>query len=352
MIEIVPLTIPDRVDGPHGSDFVAAIQIRNVVETDAFGTPDLQVDPAEQLPHYQNPTSPERMIIARRDHEPVGRARYQLELTGDTAWVNVEVLPEHRGRGIGRALADEVESTVRGLGRRKAIAYVPVREQPGPRWPAATGSGSVPAHGRDVRFLLARGYRLEQVERVSRLDLPVPDLDTRLLRARRRSGPYAQHSWVGPTPARWLAGVADLRTRMSTDVPTAGLEEPEMVWTPERVRDDDALLAEQPRPKLTTVIEHEPSGDLVAFTELSVPIRAGNAAIQLATLVKREHRGHGLGLLAKLANLQRLGELAPPAPSVTTFNAEENVHVLAVNDELGYRPIAYQSGWRKDLGSV
>lgn len=352
MIELVPLPVPQRVGAPGWSDFAAGIAIRNAVEADAFGTSDLQHDASEQLPHYQNPTSPQRMILARDRGAWVGRARYELESTGDTAWVNVEVLVEHRGRGIGRALADEVESTVLAAGRRKAIAYVPIARGPGPRLTAPTGAGSVPAESRAVRFLLARGYRLEQVERASRLVLPVRGLASRLAEATRRSGSrYVAHSWVGPTPGRWCGDVAELRTRLSTDVPTAGLEEPPLVWTAEDVQEDDQKLGDHPRPRLMTVIEHGPSGELVAFTELSLPIGPGGAASQGPTLVKREYRGHGLGLLAKLKNLEQLGLLAPRAPSVTTVNAEENVHMIAVNTALGYSPLAYQSGWRRDFRS-
>jgi GNAT superfamily N-acetyltransferase len=352
VIELVPLPVPRRVGAPGWSDFVAGIEIRNAVEAHAYGTSDLQHDASEQLSHYQNPTSPQRMILARDRGAWVGRARYELESTGDTAWVNVEILVEHRGRGIGRALADEVESTVLAAGRRKAIAYVPIGCGPGPRLAAPTGAGSVPAASRDVRFLLARGYRLEQVERASRLVLPVRGLASRLAEATRRTGPrYVPHSWVGPTPSRWCAGLAELRTRLSTDVPTAGLEEPPIAWTAEDVREDDATLGDHPRPRLTTVIEHEPSGELVAFTELSLPIRPGGAASQGPTLVKREYRGHGLGLLAKLKNLEQLELRNPEAPSVTTVNAEENEHMLAVNTVLGYAPLAYQSGWRRDFRS-
>jgi GNAT superfamily N-acetyltransferase len=352
VIELVPLPVPQRVGAPGWSDFVAGIEIRNAVESHAYGTSDLQHDAAEQLPHYQNPTSPQRMILARDRGAWVGRARYELESTGDTAWVNVEVLVGHRGLGIGRALADEVESTVLGTGRRKAIAYVPIGRRPGPRLAAPTGAGSVPAQSRDVGFLLARGYRLEQVERASRLVLPVRGLASRLAEATRRSGSgYVAHSWVGPTPGRWCEELAGLRTRLSTDVPTAGLEEPPVAWTAEDVREDDAKLGDHPRPRLMTVIEHRRSGELVAFTELSLPIRPGRAGSQGPTLVKREHRGHGLGLLAKLTNLEQLELLAPEAPSITTVNAEENQHMLAVNTELGYAPLAHQSGWRKDFTS-
>ena len=99
------------------------------------------------------------------------------------------------------------------------------------------------------------------------------------------------------------------------------------------------------------MVEHRGTGTLVGFTELALPTGPGRAAVQEATLVSQEHRGHGLGLLVKLASLQRLASVAPLTPSVSTVNAEENGPMLAVNAELGYRAIAYQSGWRKDLGT-
>ena len=51
-----------------------------------------------------------------------------------------------------------------------------------------TGFGSVPRDHEDTRFLLARGYRLEQVERASRLALPVEGLVARLAAAQHFSG--------------------------------------------------------------------------------------------------------------------------------------------------------------------
>jgi hypothetical protein len=92
-----------------------------------------------------------------------------------------------------------------------------------------------------------------------------------------------------------------------------------------------------------------PSGRLVAYSVLSVPRQPHRAVQQYATLVLREHRGHRLGMLVKVANLAHLAATYPGHPSILTFNAEENRHMLAVNESLGFAPIAYEGAWRKDL---
>ena len=54
-------------------------------------------------------------------------------------------------------------------------------------------------------------------------------------------------------------------------------------------------------------------------------------------------------MLLKAANLVWLDEVWPGHPSVITYNAEENRHMLAVNEALGFVPFVYEGAWRKDL---
>jgi hypothetical protein len=71
--------------------------------------------------------------------------------------------------------------------------------------------------------------------------------------------------------------------------------------------------------------------------------------VQGDTIVLREHRGHRLGMLLKLANLDHLQRLAPGHPSVTTYNAEENRHMLSVNEDVGFVAWGYEGAWQKEL---
>ena len=104
-----------------------------------------------------------------------------------------------------------------------------------------------------------------------------------------------------------------------------------------------------PRRTFTTAVEHVPTGALAGYSDLSVPVQLNRSVSQWATLVLREHRGHALGMLLKVANLAHLEREKPGHPSITTFNAEENRYMLDVNEAVGFVPIAYESAWRKDL---
>lgn len=347
------LVIPTSIDTADAADFIAAVEVSNAVEAISYGTTELAYEPAEELPRFHNPHEPMRMLVARVDGRIVARALYETQSgdDADSAWLSVQVLPEFRGRGIGTALAEAVESIARNDGKAKALVYTPIPDEPGERMPAPTGFGSLPLSSREVQFLLGRGYGFEQVERASRLALPVADLDEQVARAQLASGPdYAMHYWVGATPERWRSDLAVLATRMSTDAPSAGLEEPEDVWTVERIIEaDERNDRMNPRSRFTAAVEHLPSGHLVGFTLLSVPKQRHRSVAQYATLVIREHRGHRLGMLLKVANLQHLERVAPGHPSVITFNAEENRPMLDVNEAVGFLPIGNESAWRKDL---
>jgi GNAT superfamily N-acetyltransferase/3-hydroxymyristoyl/3-hydroxydecanoyl-(acyl carrier protein) dehydratase len=349
-IDEVPL--PDSVESPGAADFVHGLEVSNAVEAIDFGTTDLAYEPEEELPFWKNPHQPTRMIVAKVDGLIVGEASYQTQVSdnADSGWLGVHVLPEFRGHGMGTALAEAVEEMARADGRAKAIVYTGLQDVAGPRIPSPTGFGSIPAEHRDVRFLLARGYSFEQVERLSRLPLPVSGLEDRVAAAIERTGPdYQVHLWVGPTPERWREDIALLATRMSTDAPSAGLEEPEDVWTVERVIEADQRAAASPRERIVAAVEHVASGHLAGYTVLSAPRQLHRSVAQYITIVIKEHRGHKLGMLLKVANLKHLEQVKPGHPSVTTFNAEENRFMLDVNEAVGFLAVGQESAWRKDL---
>ncbi len=63
----------------------------------------------------------------------------------------------------------------------------------------------------------------------------------------------------------------------------------------------------------------------------------------------REHRGHGLGLAMKVANLRAVTERHPGVRSISTWNAAENAPMIAVNDEMGFGVVAHAAYWLREI---
>lgn len=348
------IVIPATIEAPDAADFIEMTNVRNAIEADTFGNRDLAYEPAELLPHWQNPYEPQVCLAARVDGRVVARAIYQapIEEGSRDVWLTIEVLPAFRRIGIGSALFERLEAMCEADGRTVQQSYViHTPADGGATLPSPTGFGSVPRDAPETQFLLKRGFSLEQVERISRLDLPVdPEaFAASLAGAVEAAGrDYRLVHWTGRTPDKWAAGIALLNQRMSTDAPLAGLESTEETWDEDRVRALDDIRGASPRTMLVVCAEHVPTGTLAGFTELFVPPEVERPVDQQNTLVLKEHRGHRLGQLLKLANLRYLAELHPGHPSVNTFNAEENRPMLGVNEAIGFVPVGYEGGWKRE----
>ncbi len=350
------LPIPASAEALEFADFTEMVDIRNEIEAAALGSWALSVTPEELLPIYQKPEyDPKRLFVVRADGKIVARGGLEWSTAQGTnvTWVFADVLPAYRNRGIGGALFAHVENLALASGRTIVQTdAIHANLAGGERVVPPTGFGDVPAEDPGVRFLRQRGYTLEQIGRVSFLDLPVdPDLLARhRAEAEAKGGAdYQVLSWVGVTPGEWRADLAYLKNRMSVDEPAAGLEIDEETWDEARLAAHDETGIAGGRPLLVSVALHVPSGTLVGINELSVANDRTRPVGQEDTLVLQEHRGHRLGMLLKVANLQELAKLAPEAPLVHTFNAEENRPMLDVNEAVGFRAVGYDGVWKKTV---
>lgn len=343
------MPIPESLDGPGGADFVEMVTVRNQIEAETSGLAEISPTPQDLLPHWQDPYSPQALFVARVDGRIVGRAVLTLPIEEGSrlALIRSEVLEGFRGQGIGTALLEAGEKYSTDNGRTVFNGQSMGQPMPGAQLDSPTGFGSVPAGAAPTRFAVRHGYALGQVIRGSRLPLPF-DAAAALEAAGAASGPaYRTEAWTGAIPEDRLDDLAYLHSRMSTDAPSADLEIDEEVWDADRVRALDQLRSKTGTSMLTSVVEHIESGQLVAFSELSVPPDASLAVHQQDTLVLTEHRGHRLGMLAKVANLALLERDHPGHPWVITFNAEENRPMLDVNEEIGFEPFGYEAIWEK-----
>lgn len=200
---------------------------------------------------------------------------------------------------------------------------------------------------RAVSVQLARGFELQQCERLSMMTVPPdPLIDGWISAARLKAGNgYTCTTWHGATPEHLLDDLAEMLRRMSIDVPTADLDYQEEVWTAERIRDRDAEIAAGGHVDVTTLIR-DAQDRPVSFSVLEIPLDGTGFAYQNDTLVHGDHRGRRLGLLAKAVNLKALKAFRPDVHRIHTWNAGENHHMLAINDEMGFRPTGWEGSWQ------
>jgi GNAT superfamily N-acetyltransferase len=352
---IEELAIPASLDNPQADDFRTVNAIRNAVASEVLGAVAGTTEPEEVLPYLRDQQHEhKRLYVVRQDGEIVAYAVMAWSVEPETriTWLETGVRPNRRRQGIGTALFDHLEDIAQASGRsfiQGGGFHLPVD---GPRLESPTGFGSVPKEEPSARFLLKRGYTLEQVYRYSKLPLPIDPaiLEQHLAAAQAKAGPdYRIHIWTHATPERWLDDIATIAMRMSTDAPSGNLAIEEEPWDAERVRQRDKQRLETRRTLLAAAVEHIPSGHLVAFNGLTVPKDRTRPVQQGITLVLREHRGHRLGMLVKIANIQQLQAFSPESPFIMTDNAEENRPMLDVNEAVGFIPTAYEGVWKKTL---
>ncbi len=287
----------------------------------------------------------------------VGIGRLVLPLLDNTHYCQASIIvrPDARGQGIGSALAATILDRARAEGRRVLVTStgsVPAVETSEPD-AVEVGEqlgfidGSHPA----ARFLLGSGFRPEQLELHSVLDLPV-DAEG-LARLHDEAIAYADDydliTFEDTCPDEHIDGFADLAVAMSTDMPHAEIDVEAQTWDAARIRHQERRRMAAGVRALTVAAQHLPSGRLVGYSTLLHDPTHPAAANQEDTLVLHEHRGHRLGMLLKVLNLRRAQQVWPSVERIHTWNARENDPMLGINFALGFRVVGTESAWQRRL---
>jgi GNAT superfamily N-acetyltransferase len=278
----------------------------------------------------------EGRVIGCADIELYRRENLQL------ARIDVRVLFDHRRQGVATALLRAIEQIAAAAGRSElgGLDETPVRPGDGAPYEDAAGP-----------FARARGFTCIQRLIRRQLLLPLDPDHARALADSPKAHPpgYTMRTFFDRWPDELVDDRCELGRRMSTDVPMGDQELDEEVWDAARVRQIESSFVAQNRAKVITVALDNDDGRAVGFTEIAVPLGAPESVWQHDTLVMREHRGHGLGFALKVANLIALAGEYPQARRMSTWNAAENAHMIAVNEEMGFEVASRSSSWLKQL---
>jgi GNAT superfamily N-acetyltransferase len=285
---------------------------------------------------------------------------FRLELPDqenlDRAYLDLIVHPEERQRGLGLALLRHAAGRAAAHGR-------------GVLGGAARNGSAGEAFARSV----GAEPGLVEVERV----LELRTLDAGRLaglrdQAERAAAGYSLRSWTGLVPEELMGQLAAVYTALGDAPRDAGVARE--VWDAQRVRERVNGLRPRygVRHYAVAAIKEDrdgggdsgnaggdsgkvsgDSGEMAALTEVAVDPADPGWGHQMITAVTREHRGHRLGLLVKLAMLELLAAREPQLRRILTSNAESNAHMIAVNEALGYTILGQPvTSWQLDVAAA
>jgi GNAT superfamily N-acetyltransferase len=274
---------------------------------------------------HPNPYHRRSLWVARDGDDVVGCAEVSGALQDNTriAFLEINVRPERRRRGIGTELYDVAAADCRADGRTSVCGetYVPA------------GGGSSAAY----EFATRLGF--EDVHREDHLvlDLPVPAEAIERLRAKADDAAYDVVTWQGRCPDEHVEAFCAMRTRMESDVPVGDIDLEPVVMDEARLRTGEARLARSYL-GITAAARRRSDGVFGGYTQLYLAHDVDYVQ-QDDTLVMPEHRGHRLGTLLKCATLEIVQREHPERVVIHTDTAIDNEAMQATNRDFGFRPV-------------
>lgn len=288
---------------------------------------------------FREPTSDQRCegVAAYDETGMVGIGFLMLSLLDnlDTAFAFVAVEPELRGRGIGAVLMDGLVELADREGRTQLL-----------------GGAGIPFEARETSPIIAwaqrQGFSVANLEIQRNLELPVDPalLESIAAAAAEKHADYEVRSYVGPLPDELLESWCELANMFLLEAPMGDVDVEAGATTPEAARERARVNERIGRTVYSSVALSD--GKVVAHTDIGVS-RDADEAHQWGTIVHPDHRGHRLGAAVKVANLRTLSARQPEVPRVVTTNAETNAWMVAINDELGFRPVAVAPVFKRRL---
>jgi GNAT superfamily N-acetyltransferase len=329
----------ERVTDLEGAARWHALEERSV----PLDHPGLLADPLEEVASLLNRDETDEraaLFVATDDGRDLANALVWLPMRDnvENAGIFFSVDPDQRRQGVGGRFAEFLLEFARGEGRRRAVFYGPA-----PLDGEAPGAVLAERLGAELAFLGVRRQLDVDTIDVTRLDALEKE------RVGDHAKGYELVTWIDTCPEHLVDDAAALMARMGTDAPMGDLAHEPEVWDAARYRRKEEEAMERSRRRFATGAVECTSGRMVAYTDIGVSVIQPLVAYQWDTIVDPEHRGHRLGLLVKIANLKALRRFSPTTASIQTWNAESNEHMVAINDELGFRPAEYSKQWQLEF---
>jgi RimJ/RimL family protein N-acetyltransferase len=248
--------------------------------------------------------------------------------------VTIMVAPGLRRQGYGAALLRHAAARAAAHDRTLLSALTRC---------GSPGSAFAPAMGASAGVV--------EVRRV--LDLaavPAGKLAGLRRRAEAAAAGYSLLRWGDVTPEEHLDEVARVSAAMA-DAPRNPGEEAHRP-DPQQIRNYERRGQEIGFRRHAVAARSDRTGELAGLTEIGIDPQDPSWGYQFITAVAREHRGHRLGLLVKVAMLDLLAAAEPALRQILTENAGSNQHMIAINDELGFEVLDEWQSWELEVAAA
>ena len=237
------------------------------------------------------------------------------------AWAAIHVHPAHRRRGHGSAMLQEVIRRTKNLGR--TTVWVGAAEDD-------LGAKA---------FLKSFGFRYASHDARRRqvlADVDQARLDELYAEAQAAAGDYVLERAILPTPDDVLEELVEV-TAAINDAPMGELTFEDEVFDLKRLRAIEEASAGRQDTIYRVWARHRTTGVIGGHTVVGVNPLQPRFGGQGDTAVRRDHRGHRLGLLLKIEMMRWLADREPQLEWIETWNQADNTYMVSVNEALGYR---------------
>ena len=305
-------------------------------------TPEDPLTPVEAIAQRIRATTPDqwRATFAARDPSGelvgssfVGWSKNETE-NAHARWTEVNVLPGHRRRGVGRALLRAAVEAC--LEQGDDLVFF---GQTSDRVPSGE------AFAKSIAASAGLPMKLNQ--------LVIAEVDRAKLAVWAQLDPpgYRLERADNVVPDRLVQPYLDAANAMN-DMPKGDLRFADQKFTEEQLRSRESWLAQAGIQGWLIVAIHEATGEGAGFTEVSYDPRVGHVIQQGGTGVTVAHRGHRLGLWMKAVMLDRILRERPAAKFIRTGNANVNKNMLEINTLLGFRQAWSSTIWQLPLAEA
>jgi len=304
--------------------------------------PEDPLTPIEAIAQRMSATTPNqwRATFAARDADGmlvgsafVGWNKNETE-NAHARWTEVNVLPSHRRKGIGRALLRAAVEACKGQGDDLVFFGQTNDRQP--------------AGGAFLKAMAASpGLEMKLNQ------LVIADVDRAKIAEWAKLDPagYRLERADNVVPQELVQPYLDSANAMN-DMPKGDLRFADQKFTEEQLRERESWLKQAGMEWWLIVAIHEATGEGAGFTEVNYDPRIGHVVQQSGTGVVANHRGHRLGLWMKAVMLDRIIRERPAAKYIRTGNANVNKNMLEINTQIGFRHAWSSTLWQLPLAEA